>query len=150
MLKLFVLVVGLSAVVLMCSQPACSAERSIITTDKAPKAIGPYAQAVKYGDMLFVSGMIPIDPKTGELSKGSFEEQTKLVLENIKAVVEAAGFSLKNVLKATVFLKDLKDFQKYNEIYATYFGEILPARETVQAAALPRDVLIEISVICGK
>jgi 2-iminobutanoate/2-iminopropanoate deaminase len=100
--------------------------------------------------MLFVSGMIAIDPKTNEFTKGSFEEQTTLVLENIKAVVEAAGFDLKNVLKATVFLEDLNDFQKFNEIYASYFGAILPARETVQVAALPKDALIEISVICGK
>jgi 2-iminobutanoate/2-iminopropanoate deaminase len=132
------------------NQNASSCKRSVIHTEKAPKAIGPYAQAVKFGDMLFVSGMIPIDPKTGALSEGSFEEQTALVLENIKAVVEAADFSLADVLKATVFLKDLKNFQLFNEIYAKYFGEILPARETVQVAALPRDVPIEISVICGK
>ncbi|MEW6531023.1 MAG: RidA family protein [Thermodesulfobacteriota bacterium] len=134
----------------MCAQQAGSVERQIISTDKAPKAIGPYAQAVKYGDMLFVSGMIAIDAKTNEFTKGSFEEETTLVLENIKAIVEAAGFGLENVLKATVFLKDLKDFQKFNEIYATYFSSILPARETVQVAALPKDALIEISVICGK
>jgi len=150
MLKLFIFLLGLSGAVLMCSQSASRDGRSIICTDKAPKALGPYAQAVKYGDMLFVSGMIPIDPKTGELSIGSLEEQTTLVLENIKAVVEAAEFSLKDVLKATVFLKDLSYFQKYNEIYAKYFGDILPARETVQVAALPKDASIEISVICGK
>jgi len=140
----------ISAMVLMCARQGDSSDRQIVSTDRAHKAIGPYAQAVKYGDMLFVSGMIAIDPKTNEFTKGSFEEQTTLVLENIKAVVEAAGFDLKNVLKATVFLEDLNDFQKFNEIYASYFGAILPARETVQVAALPKDALIEISVICGK
>ncbi|HVO67663.1 MAG TPA: RidA family protein [Syntrophales bacterium] len=125
-------------------------ERKIISTPHAPKAIGPYAQAVQYGDLLFVSGMIPLDPKTGELLTGNFEAEIVLVLENIKAVVEASGMSLKNVLKSTVFLKDLGNFGKFNEIYGRYFGDILPARETVQAAQLPRDVSIEISVICGK
>ena len=125
-------------------------ERKIISTPHAPKAIGPYAQAVQYGDLLFVSGMIPLDPKTGELLTGTFEAEVVLVLENIKAVVEASGMSLKNVLKSTVFLKDLGNFGKFNEIYGRYFGNILPARETVQAAQLPRGVSIEISVICGK
>lgn len=125
-------------------------ERKIISTPSAPKAIGPYAQAVQYGDLLFVSGMIPLDPETGELITGKFEAEVVRVLENIKAIVEAGGMSLKNVLKTTVFLKDLKNFAKFNEIYSGYFGDILPARETVQAAQLPRDVSIEISVICGK
>jgi 2-iminobutanoate/2-iminopropanoate deaminase len=125
-------------------------ERKIISTPNAPKAIGPYAQAVQYGDLLFVSGMIPLDPKTGKLITGNFEAEVVRVLENIKAIVEAGNMSLKNVLKTTVFLKDLDNFAKFNEIYSRYFGEILPARETVQAAQLPRDVSIEISVICGK
>ena len=125
-------------------------ERKIISTPNAPKAIGPYAQAVQYGDLLFVSGMIPLDPKTGELITGNFEAEVVRVLENIKAIVEAGNMSLKNVLKTTVFLKNLDNFAKFNEIYSRYFGEILPARETVQAAQLPRDVSIEISVICGK
>jgi 2-iminobutanoate/2-iminopropanoate deaminase len=125
-------------------------ERKIISTPDAPKAIGPYAQAIQYGDLLFVSGMIPIDPKTGELLTGNFEAEVVRVLENVKAVVEASGMSLKNVLKTSVFLKDLGNFGKFNEIYGRYFNDILPARETVQAAQLPRDVAIEISVICGK
>jgi len=147
---LFLLSFSVSMEVLMCAQQRSGTERETVSTDKAPKAIGPYAQAVKYGDMLFVSGMIAIDPKTNEFTKGGLEEQTTLVLENIKAVVESAGFNLKNVLKATVFLKDLNYFQRFNEVYTTYFGTILPARETVQVAALPRDALIEVSVICGK
>jgi 2-iminobutanoate/2-iminopropanoate deaminase len=140
----------LSFVLLLAGQAGYAADRIVVSTDKAPKAIGPYSQAIRYGDMLFVSGMIPIDPKTNELSKGDIEVQTTLVLDNIKAVVEAAGFSMKNVLKAEVFMKDLKDFGKYNAIYVKYFPQDPPARVTVQAAALPRDVLIEISVTCGK
>ena len=127
-----------------------TSERTIISTPNAPKAIGPYAQAIRYGDLLFVSGMIPIDPKTGELLTGNFEAEVTLVLENLKAITEASGMSLKNVLKASVFLKDLGNFEKFNEIYSRYFSDILPARETVQAARLPRDASIEISVICGK
>lgn len=125
-------------------------ERKIISTPRAPKAIGPYAQAVRYGDLLFVSGMIAIRPDTGALVTGDFEAEVALVLENIRAVVEAAGMGLENVLKATVFLKDLGQFGTFNDIYARYFGNILPARETVQVARLPRDVSVEISVICGK
>jgi 2-iminobutanoate/2-iminopropanoate deaminase len=125
-------------------------DRTIVSTPLAPKAIGPYSQAVRYGDMLFVSGMIPIDPRTNEMTTGNFEAQVTLVLENIRTVVEAAGMTLGNVLKATVFLKDLNDFGKFNEIYGRYFGDILPARETLQVSKLPRDAAIEISVICGK
>jgi len=125
-------------------------ERKVISTPRAPKAIGPYAQAVRCGDWLFVSGMIPIRPDTGELLTGDFEAEVTLVLENIRAVVEAAGMRLDNVLKATVFIKDLGQFGTFNDIYARYFGDILPARETVQVARLPRDASIEISVICGK
>src|SRR5512136_1291652 len=127
-----------------------TSERKIISTPNAPKAIGPYAQAVRYGELLFVSGMIPIDSKTGELLTGDFDAEVSLVLENLKAVVEAGGMSLKNVLKVSVFLKDLGLFGKFNEIYGRYFGEVLPARETIQVAKLPRDASIEISVICGK
>jgi 2-iminobutanoate/2-iminopropanoate deaminase len=126
-----------------------TSEKKIISTPNAPKAIGPYAQAVRYGELLFVSGMIPIDPKTGELLTGDFEAEVTLVIENLKAVVEASGMSLKNVLKASVFLKDLGHFGKFNDIYGRYFGDILPARETVQVAQLPRGASIEISVICG-
>jgi 2-iminobutanoate/2-iminopropanoate deaminase len=127
-----------------------ASERKIISTPNAPAAIGPYAQAVSYGNLLFVSGMIAIDPKTGELLMGDFEAEVTLVLENLKAVVEAGGMSLKNVLKVSVFLKDLGLFGKFNEIYGRYLGDVLPARETIQVAKLPRDASIEISVICGK
>ncbi len=124
--------------------------KSIIQTQNAPKAIGPYSQAVKYGDLLFVSGMLGMDPKTGEFAGQGIEKQAVQVLENLKAVIEAAGMSLQNVLKSTVFLQDMNDFAKFNEIYGRYFAESPPARETVQVARLPRDAAIEISVICGK
>jgi 2-iminobutanoate/2-iminopropanoate deaminase len=124
--------------------------KTIISTLEAPKAIGPYSQAVRYGDLLFVSGMIALDPRTGDMAGVDIETQAIRVLENLKAVTEAAGMGLKNVLKSTVFLKDMNDFAKFNEIYGRYFPDAPPARETVQVARLPRDASIEISVICGK
>jgi 2-iminobutanoate/2-iminopropanoate deaminase len=124
--------------------------KSIIHTPNAPKAIGPYSQSVRYGDLLFVSGMLGMDPKTGEFAGPDIEAQANRVLENLKAVIEAAGMSLQNVLKSTVFLKDMNDFVKFNEIYGRYFKDAPPARETVQVAKLPRDAAIEISVICGR
>lgn len=123
MKKKLSMILWLSLVLLLAGQIGYAADRIVVSTDKAPKAIGPYSQAIRYGDMLFVSGMIPIDPKTNELSKGDIEVQATLVLDNIKAVVEAAGFSMKNVLKAEVFMKDLKDFGKYNAIYVKYFPQ---------------------------
>jgi 2-iminobutanoate/2-iminopropanoate deaminase len=122
---------------------------TIIQTPNAPRAIGPYSQAVRYGDLLFVSGMLGMDPKTGEFAGPDIEKQAIQVLENLKAVIEAAGMSLQNVLKSTVFLKDMNDFATFNEIYGRYFKDAPPARETVQVARLPRDAAIEISVICG-
>jgi 2-iminobutanoate/2-iminopropanoate deaminase len=123
------------------------AVKEVIYTEAAPKPIGPYSQAVKAGNMLFVSGQIPIDPKTGEVVKGGIKEQTRQVLENIKTVLEAAGYTLNDVTMAFVFLADMNMFPEYNEVYAQYFKEKPPARVTVQAARLPRDVLIEIAVI---
>jgi 2-iminobutanoate/2-iminopropanoate deaminase len=124
--------------------------RTIIETPNAPRAIGPYSQAVRYGDLLFVSGMLGMDPKTGELAGPDIEAQAIRVLDNLKAVIDAAGMNLQNVLKSTVFLRDMNDFAKFNEIYGRYFKDMPPARETVQVARLPRDAAIEISVICGK
>jgi endoribonuclease L-PSP len=121
--------------------------KEVIYTEAAPKPIGPYSQAVRAGNMLFVSGQIPMDPKTGEVVKGGIKEQTRQVLENIKAVLEAAGYTLNDVTMAFVFLADMNMFPEYNEVYAQYFKEKPPARVTVQAARLPRDVLIEIAVI---
>ena len=124
--------------------------KKTISTDKAPAAIGPYSQAIQYGDLLFVSGQIALDPESGELVDGDIEVQTRQVLENLKAVIEEAGMTLNNVLKCSCFLKSMDDFVKFNQIYDTYFSESLPARETVEVAKLPKDVLVEVSAICGK
>ena len=119
----------------------------IISTDMAPGAIGPYSQAVRAGNMIFCSGQIPIDPSTGEFVPGGVVEQADQVLRNLTAVLEAAGSSLKQVVKTTVFLADMEDFAAMNEVYGRYFGESKPARATVQAARLPRDARVEIDCI---
>ena len=124
--------------------------REIIATEAAPAAIGPYSQAVRYGNLLFVSGQIALDPATGEIMSGDIAVQTKRVLENLKAIVEAGGMELKHVLKCTCFLENMEDFAKFNSVYNTYFAEVHPARETVEVSRLPKDVLVEISAICGK
>jgi 2-iminobutanoate/2-iminopropanoate deaminase len=121
--------------------------KEIISTDNAPSAIGPYSQAVKTGNLVFVSGQIPIDPATGEFVSQEVAEQTEQVLKNLSAVLEAAGSSLNNVVKTTVFLADMNDFAAMNDIYAKYFSENKPARATVQAARLPRDARVEIEAI---
>lgn len=121
--------------------------KEIIATDKAPGAIGPYSQAVKAGNLVFVSGQIPIDPATGNFVSEEIAEQTEQVLKNLKAVLEAAGASIASVVKTTVFLADMNDFGVMNEIYGRYFGENSPARATVQAARLPRDARVEIDCI---
>jgi len=124
--------------------------REVVYTKAAPEPIGPYSQAVKAGNLLFVSGQIPVDPRTGDVVKGGIREQTRQVLENIKAVLEAAGYGLSDVAMAFVFLADLSLFGQFNEVYAEYFREKPPARVTVQAAGLPRGVLVEIAVIAVK
>jgi len=126
--------------------------KKTVSTDQAPKAIGPYSQAVIYNGIAYLSGQIPLDPSTGQIIEGGIEAQTQRVLENIKAVLQAAGASLDSVLKTTVFLKDMSDFPKMNEVYARYFPTDAPARSTVQAARLPRDVMVEIDAIaaCGR
>ena len=123
--------------------------KKIIATDHAPSAIGPYSQATQYGNLLFVSGQIPIDPKTGELIEGDIEVQTKQVLENVQAIIKAAGLTLQDVVKCSCFLKDMEDFMKFNTVYNSYFAESLPARETVEVGRLPKDARVEISAICG-
>jgi 2-iminobutanoate/2-iminopropanoate deaminase len=120
-----------------------------IATQNAPQAIGPYSQAIQCGDFLFVSGQIAIDPKTNALVEGDIKAQTQQVLKNIAAIIEAAGMTVQNTVKCSCFLKDMNDFARFNAVYETYFGESLPARETVEVARLPKDVLVEISVICG-
>lgn len=119
----------------------------LIKTDKAPAAIGPYSQAVICNSLLYTSGMIAIDPSTGILSTGDIEEQTTLVIENLEALIGSTGASLRNVIKTTVFMKDMNEFGKMNEIYAKYFGDSPPARSTVEVARLPKDVLVEIECI---
>jgi 2-iminobutanoate/2-iminopropanoate deaminase len=119
----------------------------IIATDHAPKAIGPYSQAVVSNGFAFLSGQIPLDPQTGQIVEGDIAAQTTRVLENLKAVLEASGSSLSQVVKTTVFLKDMGDFSNMNEIYATYFPNNPPARATVEVSRLPRDVRVEIDCI---
>jgi 2-iminobutanoate/2-iminopropanoate deaminase len=121
----------------------------IVSTGNAPKAIGPYSQAVVHNGLAFLSGQIPLDPTTGAMAAGDIAAQTERVLENLRAVLEAAGASLSSVLKTTVFLKDMGDFAGMNEVYARYFPENPPARSTVQAAKLPRDVMVEIDAIAA-
>ena len=123
--------------------------RSIVITDGAPAAIGPYAQGVRVGNLIFTAGQIPIDPATQQVIAGGIAEQTKRVLENLKAILEEAGSSLDRVVKATVFLKDMNDFSAMNAVYAAYLesdGEA-PARTTVEVSRLPKNVLIEIEMI---
>ena len=123
--------------------------KKFISTDLAPAAIGPYSQAIRYGDLVFVSGQIAIDPATGELVEGDIEVQTKRVLENLKAIIEAAGMVLENVVKCSCFLSNMEDFVRFNTVYESYFGGSAPARETVEVSRLPRDVQVEVSAICG-
>jgi len=121
--------------------------KEIIATAGAPAAIGPYSQAVAWGDLVFCSGQIALNPETGQLIEGGVAEQTVRVIENLRGVLEAAGSGLGNVLKTTVFLKNMGDFGAMNEVYGRYFGESAPARATVEAARLPRDVQVEIEAI---
>ena len=116
-------------------------------TAQAPAAIGPYAQAVRAGNLLFVSGQIPLDPATGQMVEGDITVQTERVLKNLATILEAAGSNLARVLKTTVYLRDLEDFGKMNAVYAKFLGEDPPARATVQAARLPRDAAVEIDLI---
>ncbi len=121
--------------------------RDIVLTDRGPKPIGPYSQAIRANGFLFVSGQVALDPKSGEMAGGDIRQQTERVLENVKGIVEAAGSKLTHVLKTTVFLKDMNDFAAMNEVYGKYFTAAPPARSTVQAARLPKDALVEIEAI---
>jgi 2-iminobutanoate/2-iminopropanoate deaminase len=124
--------------------------RSNITTDGAPAAIGPYAQGVRVGNLVFTAGQGALDPITGQIVPGGIKEQTARTIENLKAILEAGGSSLGQVVKATVFLKDINDFAAMNAVYASYFGtddETLPARTTVEVSRLPRNILVEIEVV---
>lgn len=124
-----------------------SAGKRVVRTDQAPSAIGPYSQAVIANGLIFAAGQVALDPRTGQLVPGDARIQTKRVMENIKAVLAAAGSSMDKVVKTTVFLRDLNDFGPMNEIYGEYFQENPPARSTVQVAKLPRDAVVEIEVV---
>lgn len=122
-------------------------QKQIIATEGAPAAIGPYSQAVRVGNLLFTAGQIPLDPATGQIVAGGIQEQTRRSLENLKAIVEAAGSSLDRTVKTTVFLADMNDFAAMNEVYAAYFAGQAPARSAVQVARLPREARVEIELI---
>jgi 2-iminobutanoate/2-iminopropanoate deaminase len=121
--------------------------REVITASKAPKAVGPYSTAVRQNGFVFLSGQIPLDPESGQLVTGSIEEQTVRVLDNVSLVLEGAGLTMTDVIKTTVFLKNMGDFPRMNEVYAKYFTKDPPARSTVEVARLPRDVEVEIEAI---
>jgi 2-iminobutanoate/2-iminopropanoate deaminase len=123
--------------------------KDIVLTDRGPKPIGPYSQAIKAGGFLFTSGQVALDPATNEFSGGGIAQQTERVLENVKGILEAAGCTLHKVVKTTVFLKNMGDFSAMNEVYAKYFSSAPPARSTVEVARLPKDALVEIEVIAA-
>ncbi len=122
-------------------------QRQAIHSDQAPKAIGPYSQAIRVGDLVFCAGQTPLDPATGNMVEGDIEAQTRRVLQNLSAVLQAAGTSLDRAVKTTVFLKDMNDFQRMNAVYAEFFPKEPPARSTIQVARLPRDAAVEIEVV---
>lgn len=124
-------------------------EKKIIRTDNAPAPIGPYNQAVQMGNMLFISGQIALDPKDGSLFVGDIAQETEIVMNNLKAILTAANMDFSNIIKTSIFLMDMGKFATVNEVYARYFTDNFPARETVQVAGLPRGVQVEISVIAG-
>jgi 2-iminobutanoate/2-iminopropanoate deaminase len=121
--------------------------KEVISTEKGPKAIGPYSQAIKANGFIHTAGQVPFDPATGQLIEGDIAQQTARVLENLKAIVEAAGSSLEKAVKATVYLKDMNDFTAMNEVYGTYFFQRPPARSTVEVSRLPRDARVEIDLV---
>ena len=136
----------IAAALLLIATPAF-AEKTLIESPDAPKAIGPYSQAIIHNGMAFLSGQIALDPGTGQVVEGDIAAQTARVLENLKAVLEASGSGLDKVVKTTVFIKDMGEFSKMNEVYGKYFSENPPARSTIEAARLPRDVRVEIDAI---
>jgi len=125
-------------------------EKKIVRTDKAPAPIGPYNQAVQFGNMLFISGQIALDPKTGNILQGDIISETKLVMENLHAILQEAGMDFSNVIKSSIFLMDMGQFAQVNEVYGGYITGDAPARETVQVSGLPKGVNVEIGMIAGK
>ena len=124
-----------------------SNQKEVILTKSAPQPIGPYSQAIKAGGFLFCSGQIPLDPVSGQVSAADIEGQTRRVMENVKAVLEAGGASFDTIVKTTIFLKNMADFPKVNEVYGTYFKGTTPARSTIEVARLPKDVLVEVECV---
>lgn len=124
--------------------------KSIIYTDKAPEPIGPYSQAVQTGNLLFISGQIPVDPETNQLTEGTITDEAKQVMKNLEALLLKAGFSFEDVVKTTIFLRDMNSFAEVNEVYGSYFQAEFPARETVAVLGLPKNVNVEISLIASK
>ena len=122
-------------------------KKEIIKTENAPAPIGPYNQAIKTNGTLYVSGQIALDPKSGELMLDNIEEETEMVMENLKAVVEAAGLTMENIIKTSIFISDMNNFSRINEVYGSYFEKDFPARETVEVSVLPKNVNVEISCI---
>jgi 2-iminobutanoate/2-iminopropanoate deaminase len=137
----------LAAILALALAAPAAAQNRVISTPNAPAAIGPYSQAIMAGNTLYLAGQIAIDPATNQVKSGTIEEETKLVLDNLKAVLEAAGMTMANVVSTTVFMADLNEFPRMNAVYATYFPQNPPARATVQVARLPRDVKVEIAAI---
>lgn len=125
-------------------------EKKIINTNNAPAPIGPYNQAVQFGNMLFISGQIALDPATGELVQGDVQAEARQVMANLAAILQAAGMDFSNVLKSSIFLMDMRQFAQVNEEYGSYFGADAPARETIQVAGLPKGVKVEISMVAAK
>ena len=125
-------------------------QKEFIATENAPKAVGPYSQGIAFGNLVFTSGQLPIDPATGRLTDGCIKDATRQVIKNVEAILTQAGSSLANVVKATVFLKDMKDFAAMNEVYTEFFGENLPARTCFQVVKLPLDAPVEIEAIAHR
>jgi 2-iminobutanoate/2-iminopropanoate deaminase len=122
-------------------------KKKVVSSDKAPKAIGPYSQGIEAGGFIFMSGQIPLDPTTGDMVRGGIEAETRRVLDNLKAVLQSQGLDMDAVVKTTIFLADMGDFATVNEVYGIYFGEVPPARSTIQVGALPKNARIEIEAV---
>jgi len=144
-------IVLLASLLLICSfNSKGKIMKTVINTKNAPAPIGPYSQAVMVNDILYVSGQVAINPATGDVIKGTINDETKQVMENLKAILTEAGLDFGNIVKTTIFLKDMNNFKNVNEVYGSYFTKDFPARETVEVARLPKDVNVEISVVAAK
>jgi 2-iminobutanoate/2-iminopropanoate deaminase len=149
-LYLFLVIPLLVVMAVNCAEKTKKIEREVISSPNAPAAIGPYSQAIRVGDMLYLSGQLGIDPKTGKYAKEGFEAQARQALENQKAVLTAAGFSLSNVVQCQVFVKDLNNYPKFNAIYKEYFKKDFPARAVLEVSRIPADGLVEIMMVANK